>query len=548
MALNLLTNPWIPVRRDDGSTATIAPWELVPPEDGSTAPPVDIIPPRADFRAALHEFCIGLLQVTLGATLRSGADWEDLLLTPPSQTDLKEAFADHVQWFNLMGERPLFMQDLTLPKPGPSDKTFPVSSLLIDAPGLNAINQNTDHFVKRDRTDCLCPACAAMALYTLQTFAPSGGAGNRTSLRGGGPLSTLAVPQRVGNAPATLWHTLWANVLPLSVYKWDDGLRAGRMTTLPGDVYPWGAPTRTSEKGEETAPSDVHIFQCHWGMPRRILLLPQEEATPSTCSLCGAETTTVVRHFAQRPSGTNYGPTWKHPLTPYRFQKNGAPALPVKGNPGITGYVNWLGVVYGEGTDPGEMARARCVDNALKEDVLKGTVRIRVSGYDMDNMKARQWCEGQYPVFTIAGDNLARFRADVKQLVKDADTVKKSLMGALKAVIFSDKADASVDKSVFHGHTATYWGGTKTMFYDMVQHYAARAAASTEEDASAAAQPDLRREWVTYLIRQATKLFDMAADAQPTPKPPQHREIARTKAQLHFGLRKTFKAILQPTA
>lgn len=542
MTLNLLTDQWIPVRRADGTTATIAPWELVPPEDASTAPPVDIIPPRADFRAALHEFCIGLLQVTLRTSLRTVSDWENLLLTPPSQSTLQEAFAEHVQWFNLLGERPLFMQDLTLPEPGNSDKTFPVSSLLIDAPGLNAINLNTDHFVKRDRTDCLCPACAAMALYTLQAFAPSGGAGNRVSLRGGGPLSTLAVPSTINGAPATLWHTLWANVLPLSQYQ------SGRITSLPGDVYPWGAPTRTSEKGEITSPANVHTYQCYWGMPRRILLLPQQETTPATCSLCGAQTTTVVRHFAQRPSGTNYGPTWKHPLTPYRFQKNGVPALPIKGNPGITGYVNWLGMVYGEGTEAGNMERARCVKNALETPTLNGAVLIRASGYDMDNMKARQWCEGQYPVFTIAEARLEDFRTNVKQLVKDADTVKKSLLGALKSVIFSEKVDASVDKSVFHGHAATYWGSTESMFYDMVQRYAASTTA-TAQSTDESPPRDPRVEWINHLIKQAKHLFDMAAEAQPSPtRPARHKEIANARAKLHFGLQKTFKAILQPTA
>src|SRR5690606_18676612 len=92
--------------------------------------------------------------------------------------------------------------------------------------------------VREGRYPALDLPTAAMALYTLQTQAPSGGRGNLTSLRGGGPMSVLVDPG------GGLWPLIWANV--------PDG--------TPGrpDDLPWMRPTRTSEAGAEYFPQDGH--------------------------------------------------------------------------------------------------------------------------------------------------------------------------------------------------------------------------------------------------------------------------------------------------
>ena len=51
-------------------------------------------------------------------------------------------------------------------------ETVPVSGLLIDSPGANTLRKNADLFAKRGRAGTLSRTAAAMALYTLQTFAP----------------------------------------------------------------------------------------------------------------------------------------------------------------------------------------------------------------------------------------------------------------------------------------------------------------------------------------------------------------------------------------
>ena len=99
--------------------------------------------------------------------------------------------------FDLLGDGPRFLQDLE-PLGG---KGNPPGMLFIDSAGDSTAKKNADLMVRRGRYEALPLPLAAMALYTLQAFAPSGGAGNRTSMRGGGPMVTLVKPQSEGLWP-----------------------------------------------------------------------------------------------------------------------------------------------------------------------------------------------------------------------------------------------------------------------------------------------------------------------------------------------------------
>jgi CRISPR system Cascade subunit CasA len=160
--------------------------------------------PRPDFRLACTEFLIGLL-----ATACPPEDhyaWRESYRAPPDAATLQAAFSPLTHAFVLDGDGPRFMQDFADFRAEPND----VGTLLIEAPGENTTKRNTDLMVRRGRVGVLSRAAAAMALFTLQTYAPSGGAGNRVSLRGGGPLTTLALPpRRLGDAETVLWHSLW---------------------------------------------------------------------------------------------------------------------------------------------------------------------------------------------------------------------------------------------------------------------------------------------------------------------------------------------------
>jgi CRISPR system Cascade subunit CasA len=173
--MNLISEPWIPVRRADGSRDKIAPCQTTDHVGTDKSPIVAIASPRPDFDGALAQFLIGLLQTT--CTPPNKGIWRQWRREPPSAEELKSRFSDVSFAFELEGER-AFMQDFT-----PSELTneLDIAALLIEAPGDQTLEQNKDHFIKRDLVERLCPQCVAMALLTLQINAPSGGRGYRCS-------------------------------------------------------------------------------------------------------------------------------------------------------------------------------------------------------------------------------------------------------------------------------------------------------------------------------------------------------------------------------
>lgn len=229
---NLIHAPWLPVRRRSDAVEFIPPWRITDLDDGD--PFVALAWPRPDFNGAAHEFLIGLLS-TAAAPVDEGG-WEDWWRAPPAPDILKDRFDVVAHAFELDGPGARFLQDLD-PLEGAEDKE--VSALLIDAPGKQTLRNNADLFVKRGGTAVLGRAAAAMALFTMNAYAPEGGRGHRVSLRGGGPLTTLVI------ANDTLWGRLWPNVETAEQIR-----RRATDSALADDtetVFPWLGLTRTSQ-------------------------------------------------------------------------------------------------------------------------------------------------------------------------------------------------------------------------------------------------------------------------------------------------------------
>src|SRR5208282_6418419 len=170
--MNLLTEPWMPVRKRDGSREWIAPNRLSDPEV------VAFDAARADFNGALAQFAIGLLQTT--TPVDSAIEWRRLFKEPPDATILESWFLSVMSAFELDGDGARFMQDKTLrPKNRSDDKGEDaggyedVQQLLIDCAGEGEkVSNNTDHFVKRKSANfAMCGHCVAAALYALQSGA-----------------------------------------------------------------------------------------------------------------------------------------------------------------------------------------------------------------------------------------------------------------------------------------------------------------------------------------------------------------------------------------
>jgi CRISPR system Cascade subunit CasA len=494
MPINLIEDRWLPVRRRSGARDWIAPTGItVVADDPATA--LDF--PRPDWNAAVAEFLIGLL----AAALHPGDvdEWADRWREPPSPDDLTAALAPLAFAFNLDGEGPRAFQDLDSLE---NAEGKPVASLLIEAPGENTIKKNSDLFIKRGLVEALSPSYAAAALITLQTYAPSGGAGHRTSLRGGGPLTTLVSPRGVHGVSSSLWATLWSNVPEVEF----DALPPPNAPMAEwARVFPWLAPTLTSEKsGTAVIPGDASPLLVFFANPRRIRL-EFTAAGDETCALDGPADDLLVREYRTQNYGANYT-GWLHSLSPYRDDpKSGK--LPLHPRAGPSSWRDWLGWWGFDGKEPEVLRlwviRARALGLSAIE------AEVSVVGFDMDNMKARAWLEQSIPWIDASEEAI---RAGIGAFVKGAQEAASALRFQAKIAIYGQgqglgakrswRLPDTVPRDAMSELADSLWAHTERRFRAVVRELAADPSASRK----------LRESFLPVLRATALRLFDDAVD------------------------------------
>jgi CRISPR system Cascade subunit CasA len=395
---------------------------------------------------------------------------------------------------------------------------WPIGSLLIDAPGENALRNNSDHFVKRGGVEALCPSCCATALFALQTNAPSGGVGYRTSLRGGGPLTTLILPGR--GSLDSLWATIWLNVLGegafLSIHGKTDKI-------ADSDKFPWLAPTRTSEKagGVDTTAEDVHPTQMFWGMPRRIRL-DLDTLEEMACGVCGLLSPKVIRRYRAKNYGVNYSGPWLHPLSPHS-RKDGVP-LPIHAQPGGVSYRHWLGLVQEDDKRAREPA---LVVHHFREYRQNSDTQFRLwsFGYDMDNMKARCWYESIMPLIPLSKRIRESYEQDVASMVRAASEVAGNLKTCVKKAWFRRPADIKGDTTFVD---ASLWQSTEDAFHARLHDL--RAALEGESELT-----EVKKEWHRGLCQAAARIFDVLAWEGPMEDSDPKRVVLARRDLMRFN-------------
>jgi CRISPR system Cascade subunit CasA len=499
---SLVRRAWLPVALQDGSRAFVRPSDITSTCNGQPIIRVDTGRPDCDI--SLAELLIGLVAVALGPKDRR--QWAARYPKPPPLAELEAALRPLEAAMILDGDGARFFQDFEALDGEPNR----VEALFIDAPGGNALRENADHFVKRGRAAVLSRAGAAIALATLQTSAPAGGAGNRTSLRGGGPLTTIVVPGTDDGSEPTLWQRLWANV------PYGFAADATRLT----EVFPWLLPTRTSDRGgRSTTPNDVHQAQAFFGMPRRIRLVFDENSEARVCDLLGIVDDTVVTGYVSRPWGTNYtGWSRAHPLSPYYKQKPSDPEfLPLHLQSSRVGYRDWLGMVIE--TQDGSRVPARCLDafreraEEVEQPGIRQHARLLVAGYNMDNMKPLDFAEALLPLIVTPGPEANKLiKTLARKWVRGADLIATQLVSAVRRALYGSRGNTARDSTVLDGTRSRFWADTEEAFYkglrDAAESIEARASEVSEH------RDGLLRTagaaWLGVLKHHALRIFDDA--------------------------------------
>lgn len=454
MTLNLINDAWIPVLRADGSRSIIAPWQMAEP--GIVRPDW----PRPDFNIACYEFLIGL--VFLADPPCDIEDWDDRSAPDPAR--LKEKLAPFAPAFDLLGDGPRFLQDHdklmdAIPKP--------IEQIVLDSGGAGG-----NFIAKTGRYEFLTTAEAAIALYTLQSQAPEGGRGYRTSLRGGGPLVTLVDPRR------TLWDFVWANV-PYG---------------MPGTmgVLPWMR-NETQGTTNPSYPNADVLAEVFFSMPRRVIL----EAGTHVGK---------VSSFREKNHGKQYA-LWKHPCTPYYRKEVTEPWSPVRGARMVgMSYRNWLGVTVSF-MDTGHAEKALVLQNWWQRG---GNATVIVAGWAMKSAKARDFIWSVQPLLHLNQE--AEFR--LIGLVRAAETTAAALWSALVPVLAKGEAREAereaffiATETAFHARVAALVAGedVATLWLEDL-----RAQALAQFEALALPQLSLRDTKKIEQIVQARKFLALA--------------------------------------
>ncbi|MFZ5799226.1 MAG: type I-E CRISPR-associated protein Cse1/CasA [Thermodesulfobacteriota bacterium] len=508
MKFNLIDEQWIPVRRHDGTRDRIAPHEIT--KNFADNPVMALDTPRPDFNGALIQFLIGLVQTA--AAPADEDDWEDLLAQQPTPEALQQKFLILRHAFELFGDGPRFMQPIEALIDA---ENLPIERLLIDAPKQNTLDLNKDHFVKRDAVSSMCLSCCATALFTAQTNSPAGGPGFRTSLRGGGPLTTLIL----GDSHfATLWHTIWLNILENKKFL---TLCNSRLTT-DSAKFPWLAPTKP-----QATEQDIHPAHYFWAMPRRIWLR-QDSMVSGLCGICGREENNLITQYCELNKGTEYKPPMKHHLSPYDSSEKKRKALLTQ--PGGIYYRYWLGIVFRENGATKEPAR---IVHDYTENRQKPGWQFRVwsFGYDMDKAKARCWYEAKFPLITVEKQYIPAYQEAVFSIIKSADMICGNMKIAIKRVFHGnpeidkmtrkikwkykdikrlpsdeekerDRVLKSVkEKSLFDVVEVRFWHETEEGYFRTLEGVKNALVSNSEYSG-------LRCEWHHILCRAALEQFD----------------------------------------
>lgn len=524
MTYDLRKEPWIPWRRRSGRVEWGPPAALVDglgERDGD--PVVGLATPRPDFDGAMQEFLVGLLS----AALRPADEraWRARWHAPPSRAELQAALDALPPAFHLDGNGPRFFQAL---KPElDKGETWSVETILLNAPGAKLdharkLQYVTDLFIKPGTVDRVGRPAAAMALVTLQSYATEGGRGHLTSMRGGGPLTTLVEPREDAQQDP-LWTKLWANAE--TSQQLAGRTPHGAVFTIE-DAFPWLGPTRAADvkRTAQTTPADAHPLQAYFGLPRRVWLSLDG---PGTCSLTAETDRGTCPAFRMRTYGVAYV-GWMHPLSPhYRKSASSTEWFSEHGRATGLGWRDWLGIAL---TTPraetNKPAAAVAAFARRAADLGLNRFRVHAFGYKTKQNKVLSWNDALYPAFVADEERQRLLAATAQSLESATELAGRALGDAVKCALFRKPDQASGDLGAVR---TELWNATETPFYDAMGVLA--DASLSHADALGLAEAR-RRTFADTLRDQALAVFDRWCPAAGIPP-----EVLRRRVVARHTLR-----------
>lgn len=281
--MNLLEDPWIPVREDGGTGAfRLLTYRQLLCEPGNW----QVSLPRDDLELACVQLLVCMTQVMFlpedVSALRTR------LHTPLSPEEFAVGVEPCRDWFDLDHPIQPFMQSRGVK----AAEDTPIQKLLIGLPeGNNHAFFNEPGEVRR-----LSGTVAAIGLFNQASNSPSFGGGFKGSLRGGAPITTLV-------AGKNLRDTVWRNVLTRPRI-------AERQITTPG--FKQDQPTWVKPITEKTIRwNEIGLLRGLFWQPARVELVKSEVI--AICDVLGGNAVPVYTGFHKEKFNFTVEGVWPHP-------------------------------------------------------------------------------------------------------------------------------------------------------------------------------------------------------------------------------------------
>lgn len=284
--MNLLTDTWIPIQKQDQYQKITLQQLLCGEETG------ELCLPRDDMELACLQLLCAITQVLI--TPKNKKELGKYVMQPITKDAYAEACQSKLEWFDLNHSETPFMQirNVEAAEPTSMDKLL---AGVADGTNKSFVNP-------QGLADCLCGCCSAIALFNVANNAPSLGGGFKGSLRGSTPITILIKGKE-------LRQTVWMNVLT------EETLAV---------VMPWYQDTKaqppnyldTISVGRKIPASSIGLNRGLLWQPAHFELLPPQ--LEGKCSCCGCIEPVYVGFNKAKFNYTIEG-IWPHPLSSRTF-------------------------------------------------------------------------------------------------------------------------------------------------------------------------------------------------------------------------------------
>lgn len=482
-SFNALTDAWLPLKQDDGTTVWASPIEVwTGARDG-----IDLDYPRDDFRVFAR-----LLLSALTQALFAAADKDELerrLERPLSKAEVDAAIAEHGADFELF-DPGRFLQGPAASTKGAAPFVFP----------------REDLFPSARRTSALCPEIALVALYAEQAFAGAPGQPH-TPGPSGQPGAWTVIDA------GSIRRCAWANTLSKEVAE--------------SVGYPRERP-RAWANGRSDSPkrAALPLVQGLFFQVRSVTLLSVGDGT---CSFSGREGHLVRLSPMGKKSGLpklaiDRADFWQHPCAPLAV--NAVGIAPVRLNPerpawtGLAQLLSPLSRSRSRSEHP-RQGPAPVLEQWRTLAKVPKRPRLLVLDFDRDkaNVKGRT-----FESFPLTEQLLARSSTVVERLrllAGDAEDIARDLARAL------DAGSGGFSKS---DALAAYWQSTEGPFLDWL-HTSVALDAAEDDDGLLVVQARM----LATLRKRALDLFDSHVSVSEF-DPRKQAGIARARRTLRSAL------------